>query len=176
MGKPSGHVPSTNTCEDCHRTSAWTPATSFDHSSVTPGTCLTCHNGTTAKGQPSGHFGTSLSCDECHTTSSFFTTRYIHSTPGLTHNSSVTCTSCHTTNNTTITYENPEYRPNCASCHADTYLRKMSEHKKTKTPETSYPVSELQDCTGSCHIYTDSTLTTIETRRDGRHSAGRGDW
>ncbi len=28
-------------------------------------------------------------------------------------------------------------------------------------------MSELRNCSGACHIYTDSTLTTIKERRSG---------
>jgi hypothetical protein len=30
-----------------------------------------------------------------------------------------------------------------------------------------YTVGELRNCSGACHIYRDSTLTTLETRRPG---------
>ena len=38
---------------------AWTPAT-FDHSTVNPGSCATCHNGSTATGKPT----TSRLCED----------------------------------------------------------------------------------------------------------------
>jgi hypothetical protein len=43
-GKPGNHLPTTQACDVCHRTTAWVPAT-FNHSGVTPGGCATCHNG-----------------------------------------------------------------------------------------------------------------------------------
>ena len=49
--RPPTHVPTTAACDTCHRTTAWTPAT-FSHTGVAPGTCATCHNGTTATGKP----------------------------------------------------------------------------------------------------------------------------
>jgi hypothetical protein len=30
-----------------------------------------------------------------------------------------------------------------------------------------YSVAELKDCSGACHVYRDSSLTTIVTRRSG---------
>jgi hypothetical protein len=39
-----------------------------------------------------------------------------------------------------------------------------------------YTVSELRDCTGSCHTYTDSTMRTIVTRNLSRHRAIGGGW
>jgi hypothetical protein len=47
--KPAGHVISGPNCEQCHTTSAWTPAR-YDHSEV-QGACATCHNGTQATGR-----------------------------------------------------------------------------------------------------------------------------
>lgn len=171
-GKSPNHISSGNNCEDCHRTTAWVPATGFDHSNVSPGTCNSCHNGTTATGKSPNHFITSLQCDVCHNTTSFFTANYTHNLMGITHNANVRCRDCHTSNNATITYQFPAYRPNCAACHAGDY--KADPHKKHENPDVKYSVSELQDCTGSCHIYTDSTLTTIKERRNSRHRATAG--
>ena len=50
VGLPSNHLPTTQSCDTCHRTTGWTPAT-FNHSAVAAGTCATCHNGTTARGK-----------------------------------------------------------------------------------------------------------------------------
>lgn len=57
------------------RTSA-TPVASgaSSHSSVVPGTCNTCHNGTTAKGKSSSHIATTASCDTCHQTTGWIPT------------------------------------------------------------------------------------------------------
>ena len=52
----------------------WATAT-FDHvvNGVTPGSCVTCHNGVQALGKPTNHIPTaglpSAACDACHTTS-----------------------------------------------------------------------------------------------------------
>src|SRR5437899_5723283 len=43
--------PTTASCDTCHRTTAWKPAT-FSHAGVVPGTCATCHNGSRATGKP----------------------------------------------------------------------------------------------------------------------------
>jgi hypothetical protein len=37
-------------------------------------------------------------------------------------------------------------------------------------------VDELRDCAGSCHFYTDSSLTTIKDRRNSEHRSGDGDF
>ena len=39
---------------------------------------------------------------------------------------------------------------------------------------TYYTVGELRDCSGACHIYTDSSLSTISDRRNGNHRVSDG--
>ena len=173
-GKPSNHVQTTAQCDTCHSTSAWLPA-NFDHTNVT-GACSTCHNNIQATGKPGGHFVTTQECDQCHTTNMW--------TPVLTyqhvsasyrqHTSSVTCISCHTTNNEVINWPFAAYQPDCAGCHANDFV--PDSHKKVDSPTILYTVSELRDCTGSCHMYTDSTFTTIQQARTGQHRANSGAW
>jgi hypothetical protein len=71
-------------------TTAWTPAT-FSHTGIAPGTCSTCHNGTTATGKPSNHIPTTAACDACHKT----TTPWAPATMSHTAVVSATCDSCH---------------------------------------------------------------------------------
>jgi hypothetical protein len=42
-------------------------------------------------------------------------------------------------------------------------------HRKYVNPDTQYTASELRDCSGSCHVYTDATLSTILERRSSEH-------
>ena len=173
-GKNPGHIQTTAACDTCHRTTAWIPAT-FSHTGVTPGTCSTCHNGTSASGKPSGHFVTTRSCDACHTTSAWTPTlRYSHTSPYYsTHNSGVQCTGCHTSNNEVIAWKFSAYKPDCAGCHADRF--KADSHKKTEVPtKILYTVSELRNCTGSCHQYTNNTFTTILKSRNSEHRSTDG--
>ena len=44
--KPGAHVPSSNTCDDCHLTATWGSAR-FDHAGVVD-RCAHCHNGSIA--------------------------------------------------------------------------------------------------------------------------------
>ena len=110
-GKPSGHVPTTQSCDVCHRMTAWTPAT-FSHTGVAPGTCATCHNGTTAKGKPSNHLPTTQSCDACHRTTTW-DANFSHTSvvPG-------TCATCH---NGVYAKGKPKEHPvttqSCDACH-----------------------------------------------------------
>lgn len=173
-GKPANHIQTTASCDMCHSTTAWIPAT-FNHSGVAPGTCAQCHNGTQATGKPSGHFVTTRSCDACHSTTAWTPVlSYTHVSPNFKpHNSGVTCAQCHTTNSEAISWPFAAYQPDCAGCHASRF--KPDAHKKTETPTTIfYTVSELRNCAGSCHLYTDNTFTTIKTTRSGHHRSTDG--
>ena len=66
-GKNSNHISTTASCDICHRTTGWEPAT-MTHGGVAPGACSSCHNGTTARGKASNHIATTASCDGCHRT------------------------------------------------------------------------------------------------------------
>jgi hypothetical protein len=164
-GKPANHIITTAECSDCHSTLAWTPA-SFDHSQAS-GPCASCHNGTIATGMPATHFVTTRNCDDCHVTTAWTPVHYTHVSPDFPgpHNASVTCARCHTTNTETATWTYVAYKPNCAGCHANRY----TPDPHTKYGSVKYTVSELRDCSGACHIYTDATLTTIKTHRTGHH-------
>ena len=172
-GKPPGHVQTTGECDACHSTSTWVGA-SFDHNNVT-GLCSSCHNGSTSTGKPATHFVTTLDCDRCH-----YTTRWVplvlfrHDSPDYPgdHRTATQCVDCHTTNNQTIAWKYPAYKPECAGCHANDY--RQGEHRKTDNPQTYYTVSELRDCSGACHIYTDTSLTTISRTRNSQHRASGG--
>lgn len=172
-GKPANHVPTTAACDTCHRTTAWTPAT-FNHASVTPGSCVTCHNGTTARGKSAGHFVTTRACDSCHRTTAWTpATAYTHQSPFYRpHSSSVTCASCHYTSNEVIPWKFAAYKPDCAGCHASRF--KPDAHKKVDSPKILYTVIELKDCSGACHEYTNSTFSTIRRTRTGEHRSTSG--
>jgi hypothetical protein len=131
------------------------------------GSCASCHNGTSATGKPATHFQTALSCEECHSITGWTTVRYTHNSAGYPgqHRSALDCTDCHRTNAQQVPWPNAAYQPDCAACHANDY----ESDKHEKTPSTNYTVSELRDCTGACHIYTDGTMTTIDERRNSNH-------
>jgi hypothetical protein len=171
-GKAPTHIQTAAQCDTCHSTVAWTPA-SFDHSAVT-GSCSTCHNGASATGKTPTHFITTLQCDTCHTTVAWTPIRFTHASadyPGD-HRASVTCLSCHTTNAQAATWRTPTYKPDCAGCHANRYA--AGSHRKYGS--VNYTVSELRDCAGACHEYTDSSMTTILRSRTGHHRPNGGGW
>lgn len=84
MKKPTEHVPTTAECGACHKTPAagshmsqslWGSVSHETiHAGVTTG-CVTCHDGSYAKGKKdyaAGHPVTSDSCEQCHSTSAEF--------------------------------------------------------------------------------------------------------
>jgi hypothetical protein len=93
----------------------------------------------------------------------------------LDHRGNLPCTSCHLTNADFINWRFAAYQPDCAGCHAGDY--KSGPHKKFENPDTKYLVGELRDCSGACHIYTDSTLSEIKKNRPGpEHRISGGDF
>jgi hypothetical protein len=138
--------------------------------------CSSCHNDIDATGKASNHFTTTLECDLCHTTAKWSRMVYSHVGGGYPgdHRKSFSCKKCHGGNNSIVTWRNPEYQPDCAACHARDYKR--DEHKQYENPDHKYTVSELRDCSGSCHVYTDSSLTVIKKRRNREHKVSDGDF
>ena len=95
LGKPSSHntgMKATESCDVCHRTSAFHPA-SYSHASATPGQCVTCHDGQRTTGKPSDHnsgMRATASCDVCHRTTAWRPTSFSHSSV-----TSGQCSTCH---------------------------------------------------------------------------------
>jgi hypothetical protein len=63
--KPARHNLTTEQCEACHRTSAWSPVVRVDHFEVF-GSCIRCHDGRRAPGKPVNHIPAGNQCDDCH--------------------------------------------------------------------------------------------------------------
>ncbi|HVO90716.1 MAG TPA: cytochrome c3 family protein [Casimicrobiaceae bacterium] len=104
------HLPTAQPCGTCHDTVSFAN-TRFDHSSVQPGSCSTCHNGVTARGKPANHVPTNQSCDTCHRTTNWPTARFDHAqvTPG-------SCSTCH--NGSSATGKPAQHLPTTQSCDA----------------------------------------------------------
>ncbi|HEX8778661.1 MAG TPA: hypothetical protein VF738_11145, partial [Rhodanobacter sp.] len=168
MGMTRSHIPTTQQCDACHGTLAWTPAL-VDHSTFA-GSCARCHNGSAAVGLSPGHFQTHLDCSSCHSYPLWSAVRFVHtgaSYPGD-HRGALTCASCHTTNAERVVYAAPAYAGSCAGCHAKEYV--AAKHPKIAGGRVSYTVGELANCSGACHVYSDTTLTTIARSQPGpRH-------
>ncbi len=117
-GKPASHSSgpkATGACNTCHikgGTSSWLPA-GFDHSTVTRGTCATCHNGSSATGKTASHTGSkaTLSCDNCHSTTAWLPASFSHSgvAPG-------TCATCHAAQRP-ASHASRGYTGSCDQCH-----------------------------------------------------------
>ena len=80
LARASGHMPTSNLCENCHTTGigtstpSWVPSL-FDHTQMTVSTCQTCHSGTVkistgfVSGQPANHvppIPSAIDCGVCH--------------------------------------------------------------------------------------------------------------
>jgi predicted CXXCH cytochrome family protein len=166
-GKHLTHINTTNLCEDCHSTLVWAPVTMVDHTQIL-GSCSSCHDGVTATGKSPIHFGTSRECDDCHDTFAWAPHIFTHMAlpyEPLDHASNPPCSSCHQANAEAVFWSFPAYQPNCAGCHASDF--KPDPHKKHENPDVRYSVGELSDCSGSCHVYMDSTMNTIKDNRPG---------
>jgi len=130
------------TCQQCHSTAAWNPAT-FDHSTFTkfpltgahinvacnqchvngqfastPTDCASCHmkdfNGTTNPNHAQGGFP--QTCQQCHNTTSWANATFDHSTTGFPltgAHTSLQCAQCHINSNYNLTSANTA----CVSCH-----------------------------------------------------------
>jgi hypothetical protein len=158
VGMPRTHIPTTQSCDVCHGTLAWKPA-KVDHSTFTSG-CAACHNNLAAVGQPTGHMSTRIDCGTCHTYPNWTVLHFRHVSaayPGN-HRVALSCTSCHSSNTDQMPWRSPANAGSCAGCHAANF--KPAAHPKTVKGQ-SYTVNELANCSGACHVYSDSTQSTI---------------
>ncbi len=128
---------STN-CTDCHTTNGWDDLTNFNHNITqfpltgahittncidchqqgynnTPDQCIGCHqddfNNTTDPNHQVSGFPTT--CEDCHTTSAWTPATFNHNFyPISSQHNDVTCNECHS---------QPNYQPQCLSCHLDDF-------------------------------------------------------
>jgi hypothetical protein len=63
-----------------------------------------------------------------------------------------------------VPYPTPANAGTCAGCHAKDF--KPAAHPKIAAA-TNYTVSELANCSGACHVYSDSTQSTIKRNLPG---------
>lgn len=100
--KHAGHIPTVASCDQCHRTSRWTPA-SWNHTGmqyVGQDCATSCHNGTTARTFTNTAFHNSYtaigitSCKSCHNNyTSFYVCRYGHNDAAFA--AKTDCLGCH---------------------------------------------------------------------------------
>jgi hypothetical protein len=128
--------------------------------------CVSCHNNTTAVGVPATHMNSKLDCASCHSYPDWTLMHFRHTAstyPGD-HRAALVCSACHTSNTELIPWTAPANAGSCAGCHTKDF--KAAAHPKT-TGGILYTSSELRDCAGACHVYSDASLKTIVKSRPG---------
>jgi hypothetical protein len=130
---------------------------------------VSCHNNVAAVGLSPGHLLTRIGCESCHSYPDWSLLHFRHMSaafPG-THRAALACTSCHTTNTEQVPYASAADAGTCAACHAKDF--KPAAHPKT-IRGVPYGEHELANCSGTCHVYTDTTQSTIARSLPGpRH-------
>jgi hypothetical protein len=166
IGMPRAHIPTTQQCDSCHGTLAWSPV-KVDHAHLTA-SCASCHNNIGAVGFSPGHLRTQLDCARCHSYPDWSAVTFRHTStayPAGRH-AKLACTSCHTTNTDQVPYLSATEAGSCAGCHAKDF--RPAAHPKT-AKGVNYSAHELADCTGACHVYSDTTQSTITRSLPGPH-------
>jgi len=163
-GLPRNHIPTTQQCDTCHGTLAWKPV-KLDHTMLTAA-CASCHNNGGAVGMSPGHLNTKRDCATCHSYPDWSVVNFRHVSvtyPGQ-HRAALACTACHTTNMDQVPYLSPANAGTCAGCHAKDF--KPDAHPKT-AKGLKYTATDLANCSGACHVYSDSTQSTITRNLPG---------
>lgn len=144
--KPTSHSSgkkATESCDNCHRTYAWSPA-SWNHIGVSPGTCTNCH-GVSSIGKPAGHTSipkATYQCDECHSFLGW-------SPAGFKHNTAKVCSSCH--DGTTAMTKGPTHIATTSECNVC--------HRTTTTwLGASFHAGNVAGICGTCHNGTNGVV------------------
>ncbi|MDE2251799.1 MAG: cytochrome C, partial [Gammaproteobacteria bacterium] len=157
-GLPANHVVTSAQCDTCHGTLGWKPA-KLDHTTLTA-PCASCHDNNIAIGVTPTHMSTARGCATCHSYPDWSVLHFAHTSasyPGE-HRAALACTACHTTNTDQIPWASPADAGSCGGCHAKDFRPDL--HPKTQGG-LKYTASELRDCSGACHVYSDATLGTV---------------
>jgi hypothetical protein len=157
-GLPVNHIPTSQQCDSCHGALGWKPA-KLDHATLTAN-CGSCHNNAVAIGMAATHMGTQRDCATCHNYPDWAAIRFKHASvnyPGD-HKAAPACAACHTSNTDQVPYASPADTGTCASCHSKDF--KPDLHAKTSDGQ-KYTATELGNCAGACHVYSDAALTTV---------------
>jgi len=175
-GKPNSHssgVKATKSCDSCHRTFIWLPA-SWNHVGVTPGTCAAlCHNGTAATGKPTGNHASggrsTYACDSCHNYFGWAPNTYSHTDSNYNAVGGA-CESCHsftsginyTPVNTSISSHNG-VTSGCSNCH----VSKVTWLGALGAAPANHAAFSGVTC-ASCHTSSTSTHVTGSTLHVGK--------
>jgi hypothetical protein len=157
-GLPANHVPTSAQCDTCHGTLGWKPA-KLDHTTLTAN-CVSCHNNNVALGVTAGHMSTQRDCATCHSYADWTALHFVHSAanyPGD-HKTALACAACHTSNSDQIPWLSAADAGSCGGCHAKDF--KAAMHPKAAGGLT-YTATELHNCSGACHVYSDATSSTV---------------
>jgi hypothetical protein len=166
IGMPRTHVPTTQQCDSCHGTLGWTPV-KVDHRTLAAA-CVSCHNNLSATGMAPGHLLTHRGCDSCHSYPDWEVLHFRHVSatyPGA-HRAALACTTCHNSGTDQVPYASAGDAGQCAGCHAKDF--KPQAHPKT-SHGALYSAHELANCSGACHLYTDTTQSSISRSLPGPH-------
>jgi hypothetical protein len=158
IGLPVNHVPTSAECDTCHGTLGWKPA-KLDHTNLTSN-CVSCHNNSIALGVPPAHMSTQRDCATCHSYADWTVLHFVHASATFPagHKAALACAACHTTNTDQIAWASPADAGTCGGCHAKDF--KANLHPKT-SGGLLYTASELKNCSGACHVYSDATMGTV---------------
>jgi hypothetical protein len=137
LAKSGTHVVTTQACDTCHSTAAWSPA-HYVHEANATRRCSVCHNGITAINKGTTHIPDNRQCDTCHTSTSSFLTRTMDHT-GL----AGQCSTCH---NGAYLSENAQAKSathtvtaaQCDTCHTSTFTwaTTITDHSRFTPPVT----------------------------------------
>lgn len=152
--KSSRHIVTNDPCEICHSNTITFLGAKFNHGTVPPGTCTTCHNGVVSTGRPANHnAGNKLtqSCDQCHRTTAWLPASWNHN--GVT----TGCGTCHVAGGqaSSVVPVHPihamlpalsAFGPgivNCENCHTNFYT--FTSHR------LNHAAAGASSTCGSCH-------------------------
>ncbi len=186
--KSTSHLVTDAPCETCHFTTSTFLGARFNHGTVKPGTCVSCHNKLTTAGRPASHSTGSkatASCDNCHRTYAWLPASWNHQgvLPGTCDNagchvqgsnqyyrSTAThtltlmrankCDDCHNFLSWTPTHIAPTKL--CSGCHNDIDAKGILAFK----PGPHVPVPATTNCT-DCHA---STTTASSSWIGGKYN------
>ena len=175
------------TCQQCHNTSAWDPATNFDHNTFTkfpltgahttvacnlchingqfigtPTDCASCHmkdfQGTTNPNHVQS--GIPTTCQQCHNTTSWNNATFDHSTTGFPLSGAHTALQCSQCHNTTFSPSGAYNLTSaaCVTCH-------LSDFKSTTAP--NHVQSNIPQTCEQCHNTTSWANATFDHSTTG---------
>ena len=174
--KPAAHIPTSSSCDVCHKTVAWSPfITPFPHPGIVvgDGSCGNCHSGSYAGvlGKPAtGHIPATGACDSCHKSlTTFLGATYSHS--GV---AAGTCNNCHNGTYPGVMAKSSNHIPtttvsaswsSCDACHKNTTsFSGVKLHSTVFTSASQYP--------GTCALCHERGNPYGVTGRPSKHSSG----